>query len=463
MKQVERASIMRIVSDLIKADGIIDTREIAFLEVLRDKYSIKKEDEILADSYTLEVAINTLKESSESLKHDLIGDFNQIAMSDDFCAKEEALLLLALRTCLTINMGDNVCVVSVENSDLLFEQAQILYVESEYDKSVNNLIEENYREISAEVRLAGFDFVYLPKVSEDYQSIAVSDILQIATFLYPKVSLERMNLIVQQLLHLSTADFCKYQMAVKFNIKELDSVYPSLLIRIGNSYVNDVSVSNFLLVEMGENPLDKVRALTDLFAELYHNVKLNYVKEEKGRFVFTGFYKQIFDAFVLRKGVKSIVVADSFREEIRFPDVDVTLSGIHRREKALYALFLMESASGGINFNKPKSVKQLERYKKRMVALQTKYRLTYKRFGGEEEKAPDITNPKTRLPMMALLKKQIMQLGGLLFHVEDYTIRRNIFGNYSVGINKDLCRCCEGFSGDMSFTDSESWRRIAAL
>lgn len=40
MRQEERASIMRIVSDLIKADGIIDTREIDYLDDLRAKYSI---------------------------------------------------------------------------------------------------------------------------------------------------------------------------------------------------------------------------------------------------------------------------------------------------------------------------------------------------------------------------------------------------------------------------------------
>ena len=34
MRQEERASIMRIVSDLIKADGIIDTREIDYLDDL---------------------------------------------------------------------------------------------------------------------------------------------------------------------------------------------------------------------------------------------------------------------------------------------------------------------------------------------------------------------------------------------------------------------------------------------
>ena len=60
MKQTGRASIMRIVTDLIEADGIIDIREIAFLDALRKKYGIKKEDEVLASSYTLAMAIHEL-------------------------------------------------------------------------------------------------------------------------------------------------------------------------------------------------------------------------------------------------------------------------------------------------------------------------------------------------------------------------------------------------------------------
>lgn len=35
MRQIERASVVRIVSDLIKADGIIDIREIDFLMPLK--------------------------------------------------------------------------------------------------------------------------------------------------------------------------------------------------------------------------------------------------------------------------------------------------------------------------------------------------------------------------------------------------------------------------------------------
>ena len=128
---------MRIVSDLIEADGIIDTREIIFLDSLREKYGIKKEDEELASSLTFANALNELIQSDDSLKHDLIGDFNQMAMSDDFCAREEALLILALRCCLSINIGSAVSVLSADTFDMKFEDTQILYVESEFDKAVN--------------------------------------------------------------------------------------------------------------------------------------------------------------------------------------------------------------------------------------------------------------------------------------------------------------------------------------
>lgn len=58
MKQEERASIIRVVSDLIKADGIIDTREIDFLDDLREKYGI-----------TRMMRFCGISESGKSVKH----------------------------------------------------------------------------------------------------------------------------------------------------------------------------------------------------------------------------------------------------------------------------------------------------------------------------------------------------------------------------------------------------------
>lgn len=464
MRQEERASIVRIVSDLIKADGIIDTREIDFLDAIRNKYSITKEDEICAADYTLAKALKFIVAADDATKHAFINDFNQVAMSDDFCAREEALLLIALRLALTINLSCDVSVLSFDSSVINFENSQILYLESEFDKRINEQMQTQYREICSEVRLAGFELVYLPKVSEHYSSIAGADLLRIVEYLYPKVGVERLQTIITQMLNLSTASFCNNQLSPKFSIKELRSINPSFMIKIGESTVNDHKMSNFLLVEIEDNPLATIRAILDLFAEHYHNLRLNYIQEAKGRFIFTGYYRQIFDILMLRKGVKSTVVIDPNRERIYFPEADIKLGKIHRREKALYALFLLESASGGINFSPPESPKQLERYEKRMSAIMRKYRLIYRMFGGEPEKAPNIEVPEIRLPMISLLKKQLMQLSDILYQVGDYMIQRNIYGNYAVNIPASFCFCCGIDKSDIKLlSESDDWIRIAAM
>lgn len=175
MKQTERASIFRIVSDLIRADSIIDIREMEKLDTIREKYAIKKEDEILGSTFTMSKAVHTLLDSPKCLQHELIATFNEIALSDGFCAREEALLLLALRLSLTLAFNTECKIVSIDTSSVYVDPTQILYVESEFDNDINWGINEKFREIMAEVRLAGFDLVYLPKIAEHYRTISKID------------------------------------------------------------------------------------------------------------------------------------------------------------------------------------------------------------------------------------------------------------------------------------------------
>ena len=102
MKQNEKASLMRVISDLIQADGIIDMQEIEYLETLRTKYKIMPDDEQRADHLTFAEAVTTLAEAEAVLRHQLVTDFAEVAMSDNYCARAEALLMLALRYCLVV-------------------------------------------------------------------------------------------------------------------------------------------------------------------------------------------------------------------------------------------------------------------------------------------------------------------------------------------------------------------------
>lgn len=464
MKQSEKASIFRIVTDLIKADSIIDTREIAKLDSIRERFAIKKEDEMLGFSYTFANAIRVLLESPKSLQRELAAIFNELAMSDNFCAREEALLLLTLRLCMSLDIKLECKAVSIETSSVNIDPTQILYVESDFDNDVNWEINEKFREIVAEVRLAGFDLVYLPKIAEHYRAISNTDFLKIAGFLYPNVSYERLETVVQHMHNLSTSEFCKDQLAGKLGVREFSVVNPSLMIKIGDSLVGNKNIANFLLVELDKDVISSIRYILDLFSEYYHTSRLNYLREEKGRYIFTGFYKQIFDIYMFRKGIKSPVVIDVYRGSIRFSEADLKIEKLHRREKALYALFMLESASGGVNFSKPSTPNELVRYTRRMTAVQEKYRLIYKKFGGEPQKAPDISKSEIRLPMIALIRKQLKALGDVLFHVDDYMIQRNIFGNYCINISPSLCCYCGVNANDIyRLSDSEEWQRISAL
>ena len=385
-------------------------------------------------------------------------------MSDNFCAREEALLLVALRLCMSLNLDMECKVVSMDTSSVNIEPTQILYVESNFDNDVNWEINEKFREIVAEVRLAGFDLVYLPKIAEHYRTISNTDFINIASFLYPQASYERLETVTNQLYKLSTSEFCKDQLAGKLGVKEFSVVNPSLMIKIGDSLVGDKNIANFLLVELNKDVVSSIRYVLDLFSEYYHTFRLNYLKEEKGRFIFTGFYKQIFEIYMLRKGIKSPVVIDVYREAICFSEADIKIEKLHRREKALYALFMLESASGGINFSKPITPNGLAKYQKRMSAVQEKYRLIYKKFGGDPQKAPNIGVSEIRLPMIALIKKQLKALGDVLYHVDDYMIQRNMFGNYCINISPALCCYCGVNANDIyKLSDSEEWQRISAL
>lgn len=198
MNRNERSSVMRIMSDMIKADGIIDSREIESLSTMKDKYCIKDDDRVNATNITLSQAVRTLNGLFPSLGHDILGDVTNLAMSDKYCAREEALLLIGLKYTLATK-DIQADIISVVTPDVYFPNNQILYIESTFDTSANAEILSHYKEIVAESRLAGFDFVYIPKIIEHYQLLTDEQLFKMISFLYPQASTERLDVATKQL------------------------------------------------------------------------------------------------------------------------------------------------------------------------------------------------------------------------------------------------------------------------
>lgn len=418
MNRDERSSVMRIMSDIINADGIIDSREIDSLSAMCSKYCIKDDDKINAINITLSQAVRTLQSSFSCPGHDILGDIKNLAMSDKYLAREEALFLQGMKYSLATK-DIQADIISVVLPEVYFPNNQILYIENEFDAKANAQILQCYKEIVAESRLSGFDFVYIPKIIEQYQLLTDEQLFKMISFLYPQASPERLDVATMQLKNFTTKDFCQNLLVSKLKLQELDDTPPAILIKIGQSLCNQKFYTNFLLLELDGDVVGTIMDFLNQFDSLFQTRVLDYLQEKKERFVYRGFYRWLLELIMLRKGIKSSVLIDSVKGEISFPEADVFIEKLHRREKALYALFLVESPSGGINFTKPSNPKQLERYERRMKTLQEKYGLIYEKFGGERAKAPRLEVPEIRLPMISLIKKQINKLSSVLYHVDD--------------------------------------------
>lgn len=360
MRKEERASIARLLNDLIKADSIIDIGEMEMYARLKWQYKITKEDELAAFEMTIADAMNVLSNSSNDLRESLLSSFSEMTISDGFCARQEALLMLAFIYCMKETSRGLCAIYSVHEPDVQIDDCQVVYVESAYDTNINNDIKANYRSIDKEFRLVGFNFVYIPYIISHYKNTDVNLLKEITNFLAPTISEDKIEPLVEQLTGLTTANYCNEQLCNKLRLYSLRDMPPSFLIKINHTYVKEQLYMNFLRISIDDDVLPLVRRITDIYSNMLSSDTrlVKYSEEAFGQFMYHGFYKQLFDIYIIRKGTSSNVLFDFMKESISFMEISMEIKGLHRRDKALYALLIMESENGGIDFTQPNNAKQ---------------------------------------------------------------------------------------------------------
>jgi hypothetical protein len=461
MRTEERISICRILTDLIKADLVIDSNEMQEYAKLCESYNIRREEEIKASSITLSDAVNILKKSDRGLQRDLIGDFCELSMSDGFCARPEALLLIGLSRCLE-DPNSTAQIISIPQPVFNVAFGSVLYIESSTNEELNRIINENFRTLFKECQVVGFNFIYVPKVIEHYKSTDSKLTSRIVRFLSPALSDEGVENVINGLLSINTQNFCKDILCNKLGIKELRDTEPALLIKIGRSYVNDSLYANYLKINVDERIVEQIQKVLDTFSGMLSsdNINVSKVEEKKNQFLYHGFYKQLLDIYLIRRNVRSTVNIHPYKEEILMPDIDMKLTKLHRREKALYLLLLIVSKEGGINFNLPKNAKQAQVYERRMNLFQNRYKVVYELFGGEKGGAPDLTQAEIRRPIISCLRRSLAEIGGVLYNANDYMINKDTDGYIKVNLDDEELYIFEPEKGYVILNESEIYQRI---
>lgn len=438
MKQSERASIVRVLTDLIKADSIIDEGEMSFYAKLKVEYHISREDEISASFMTLADAVMTLENSSVQLRSALMKVFNEMTVSDGFCAAQEAQLMLSLIFCLAEEYVGMAEMYSIHKPDVMIEDNQVIYVESAFDRNINSDIANNYRSIDREFRYAGFYFVYIPFISSHYKSTHLELFKEIAKFLAPTISEENIPGLVCHLQNITTAEYCSEQLCNNLGIQNLRDVPPSLLIKISNTFVGDKLYTNFLRVTIDNDVLPMVQEIVDKYTGMLSSDArfVRNAEEANGQFLYQGFYKQLFDIYVLQRGVKSSILVDFCKCSISFPELSLDIKGLHRRDKALYILLLIESENGGLDFSLPLSAMDKRNYERRVKTIQNKYKIIYEALDGDAI-TPSLEDPEIRRPIISNIRRSINKLTDVLHNTSDYNVCKNSFGHFCVNINID--------------------------
>lgn len=434
-----KVAIARIFSDLIKADRIIDTGEMKYWRKACVKYEIDPDVRIKAKEISFANAVNTICRSSvHNLKESFLEDCRSMTVSDGFCSHSEALLMVSLTSLLKPDMNFRSEVISIPKSNFNIDTATALYIENKYDPETNRAILNNYRSIFKEFQLAGFHFVYIPKIIDHYKNTDPLLFKEILSFIAPSMSDTGLDYTHRSLLKMTTGIFCKDLLCNKCGINDLRDTMPSILIKISNSEVGETLYANYLKINIDQDITTTVRSFIDRFSEMLRGdiFVVNTSEERNNQFHFHGFYKQLLEIFLVRRNIRSAVQIDPYKENIFFPDIDLKASGLHRREKALYALLLCQG-SNGINFNAPKSADEFEKYKLRMRRIQQRYATIYEMFGGNRDGAPDLSVPEIRRPIFSCLKRSVKNLQGL-YNPEDYNITKGADGSFSVHVDPEL-------------------------
>ena len=351
MTKNQRVAIARLISDIIKADKIIDENEISLLLKLEEKYSITSQCLVDAQKVSFSDAINELLDLRADIKKDIKDDLFKMAGVDGNRSPKEALLLLAIDLCLC-SEDNRATVFSCPVGKVDLDNPYVVYVESQYDGDLNEEIQKSYRHIANSLKLANFEFVYIPKIVNSFNQRDKDYTYNVLRYMSPELSSQEIKGVIDGVSKTTTASFCRDIISKKMGSDQMDGTEPGLLVNIGYSYVPycakdadakefidflkiDIAVDNSVEEEVNQF-IDKYSLYTTAKESLHGN------RPEDGLRYF-GFYKALLDFLIYTKDrTESSIILDHYRRTILFKDYNGLEIKLSPKEFATYYLILKE-------------------------------------------------------------------------------------------------------------------------
>ena len=398
LNREDKIAFARVITDLIEADFVVEADEMQFFENIISKEGFSISDAMLVEAKKMDFAkaLSILKALDENSRRMVVDTLKQLSMSDGVCVPLEAILIFAVEQVL---MND-ATVHSIPHSGINIDNLKVIYVENE-ETPIGEQIETKLSSIVSELKLVGFDFVYIPRLIRDFGRMEHDYLKKVVKYMIPSISEERVTAICENLRGLTTSRFCRDLLYKKLGMNLIDCK-PSLLIKINDSDIVDryeseaierTRYSNFLQLELKGDVIDEIHSII----ETYHSmISCSITIESKPRtpkFIYTGFHRSLFDLIAFGRELKEYRLVFGISEHkanVYFESIDSEKEQVclklNPQEAALYYMIVQKSLSeNGLDWREHIP----EREKKQILA---EYNKIYSRIG----KANSVTEYKDR-------------------------------------------------------------------
>lgn len=365
-KENHKNALAKVLSDLVQSDGIVNQGEIDCLNHVYKVLGITSANQQKATTLTLSQATHLLKSLGHAEKMAVLKIVQHLSVSDDALDHNESLLITAMLLAIGINLpeteGIKANLVTIPNLNLDTRNA-VLYVESEYHKTINQQIEIQYDAISKLLHSSQREFFYLPKVMRDIQGKKAT-FRNILGYIEPTLSEEQLDIIDRDLELLNSAALSKEVFLNYLDINGFNLEQPSFFFKINSARPS--MHQDFLILEINDDPLTTLQRFYALEANIatlkpqgltekeQRSLKKLEPKEATGtkdELQYTGFHKTIIDTLLKYNGNHGIsrlyVTANG---DLYLTDRNNTEVKMPALCKALYILFLLHEDGISLNY-----------------------------------------------------------------------------------------------------------------
>lgn len=461
--RLQRIAFARVISDLIEADFIIENNEMSFYEDLNRRFRISNEMLIEAKKKTFEWAINILKGLFSEQKTEIKQILKELSLSDGACVPNEALQIMAT----LLALDDKGEVFSIPSSTSYIDNMKVIYVENQDGTSSDRFISENLKSICDRFNKSGFDFVYIPKIAEEYKEMGETYLRKAIAYMIPSIPSVMATSIQDNLCSITTSRFCREILNAKMGVNVL-GCKPSLLFKIGESYVvgaynQDESerqaYSNFLRIELEEDIILQITSFVETYNKLVSPSCIVEVHPISNKFMYSGFHRSLFDliAFCKERVDYRLVINihNKYASTISFIAVQDNIEPEEIKltplAASLYILMIQQSLFGcGLDWRENPG-------KEEKSKLLHKFNTLYGYIGNGN----DALDYKDRI-LVSRIKKELKKLQEVVSNIETFIPEIKAINNcsyYTVPVSPDFVYVI-GDCGEEKMIDSEYWRAL---